>query len=657
MTTPTTFLRRVGALVLGGSLAFGLIANAAVITIVNNDGAGEGFNDPTPAAPIGGNPATTVGGQRLYVFQYASSIWGATLPSSVQILVNAQFNPLSCTATSATLGSTGATTIHANFTGAGYPGTWYVQSLANRLAGVDLAPANVDMNSTFNSNLNGAPTCLGGAGWYYGLDGNEGTNVELLPVVLHETAHGLGFATTTSGSTGNFNTGLPSIYDRFLYDEATALHWDQETAAQRKASAVSVTGLAWDGPAVYTGASTYLAKRPRMVINSPAGIAGTYAVGTAAFGPALTAGGISGNVVLVEDAVAPINDGCETPYVNAGAIAGNIALLDRGLCTFVAKAQAAQAAGAIALLIANNVAGIQPPGGADPTIVIPVVGISQADGNTIKANLGLGVNVTLNLDPVLKAGADNTGRPLMYAPATFASGSSVSHYDVTLSPNALMEPAINNDLSSSLDITPNLMADIGWFDFVVATTLSRFDATDRTDGILLTWEFADPADIGSITVERGTSEIGPWEPVGVQARTVDSHTEALDTSAQPEVTYYYRLSVMDRSGQVSNYGMIAARHSTSVAGGSVLMAPSPNPAPHGSALSYRVGQPEFVRLAIVDASGRTVRVLQNSMVTAGTHTMLWDGADSNGQKAAPGLYFVTMRTSKGLASKRLAVVR
>jgi len=49
--------------------------HAATITIVNADGAGEGFNDPTPAAPVGGNPGTTVGAQRLYVFQYAASIW------------------------------------------------------------------------------------------------------------------------------------------------------------------------------------------------------------------------------------------------------------------------------------------------------------------------------------------------------------------------------------------------------------------------------------------------------------------------------------------------------------------------------------------------------------------------------------------------------
>lgn len=48
----------------------------ATITIVNADGPNEGFNDPTPIAPVGGNPGTTVGEQRLNLFRYAASRWG-----------------------------------------------------------------------------------------------------------------------------------------------------------------------------------------------------------------------------------------------------------------------------------------------------------------------------------------------------------------------------------------------------------------------------------------------------------------------------------------------------------------------------------------------------------------------------------------------------
>jgi hypothetical protein len=46
------------------------------------------------------------------------------------------------------------------------------------------------------------------------------------------------------------------------------------------------------------------------------------------------------------------------------------------------------------------------------------------------------------------------------------SGSSVSHWDVSASPNLLMEPNINDDLTLSvvppLDLTLTLLKDLGW---------------------------------------------------------------------------------------------------------------------------------------------------------------------------------------------------
>src|SRR4029450_13825993 len=176
-----------------------------------------GFNDATPAAPVGGNPGLTIGQQRLNVFQEAANVWGSLLPSAVEIRVRAQFNPQSCTATSGTLGSAGPVNILRDFPGAPYPATWYHAALATRLAGVDNLPLNDDINATFNSSV-GSPTCLT-VGWYYGFDHNEGLQIDLLPVVLHELGHGLGFSTPTSGSTGSFNSGFPGVYDKFLLDK------------------------------------------------------------------------------------------------------------------------------------------------------------------------------------------------------------------------------------------------------------------------------------------------------------------------------------------------------------------------------------------------------------------------------------------------------
>ena len=86
-------------------------ASAATFSLINLDAAGEGFNDPTPVAPVGGNPGTTLGQQRLNVFTTAGLIWGQYLPSDVTIQVQANFDPLTpCDSTSGVLGSAGAIT-------------------------------------------------------------------------------------------------------------------------------------------------------------------------------------------------------------------------------------------------------------------------------------------------------------------------------------------------------------------------------------------------------------------------------------------------------------------------------------------------------------------------------------------------------------------
>ena len=101
-------------------------------------------------------------------------------------------------------------------------------------------------------------------------------------------------------------------------------------------------------------------------------------------------------------------------------------------------------------------------GGSDPSIVIPSVGITLNQGNSIKGVLP-GVNVKLILDKDIRAGTAG-GFVRLYAPNPVEPGSSISHWDTTATPNLLMEPFINPDLraSETLDLTPALFEDIGW---------------------------------------------------------------------------------------------------------------------------------------------------------------------------------------------------
>jgi Zn-dependent metalloprotease len=147
------------------------------------------------------------------------------------------------------------------------------------------------------------------------------------------------------------------------------------------------------------GCTSHTLSRPFVMINGPASIAGFCTGGAAAFGPTLeTTGPVTGDVVLANDGRGATTDAC-TRLRNGTAIEGNIALVDRGLCTFTEKVKNAQIAGAIAVMVADNVWGpADPLAGADPTITIPSVRIPLGIGNTIKGQLGTGVNVTLRIN-------------------------------------------------------------------------------------------------------------------------------------------------------------------------------------------------------------------------------------------------------------------
>jgi Zn-dependent metalloprotease len=132
---------------------------------------------------------------------------------------------------------------------------------------------------------------------------------------------------------------------------------------------------------------------PTVIVNDPASL-GRCAAAPAGFGPQLTTAGVTADVVLANDGKGSPTDGCTSPN-NAQAIDGNIALVDRGTCTFTAKVANMQKAGAVGVMVANNIFGgpsIMP--GVDPSITTPSVMISRTAGAAIKLALP-DVNVTM----------------------------------------------------------------------------------------------------------------------------------------------------------------------------------------------------------------------------------------------------------------------
>jgi hypothetical protein len=142
-------------------------------------------------------------------FQYAVNIWANLLQSDVPIRLTATMISLPA----GTIGSTAIPTRYANFDNAQKLNTFYVVSLAEKMAGYELNGAEfADISMSFNTDF----------AFYFGTDGVvPNDKFDFVSIVLHEIGHGLGFIDGTyqddDSGIGWYNIfGVPMVYDRHI---------------------------------------------------------------------------------------------------------------------------------------------------------------------------------------------------------------------------------------------------------------------------------------------------------------------------------------------------------------------------------------------------------------------------------------------------------
>ena len=447
-----------GALLLAAPLTvWPLVANAATITIKNVDSAGEGFNDTTPVAPVGGNMGTTLGEQRMNVFKKAAQLWGDALISVPPIVVSASFAPLSCSTNQIMLGQARFTSSRQNSPGSP-PNMWVPIALANALAGTDLNGSDEEIDAMFNGGLSQCSMNL--QNWYYGLDAMAGDDIDLLSVVLHEFGHGLGFASVLDPADGVAPSGLLDVFAANVYDNGTNTAWTDMTDGQRAASAQNARHLVWAGQNVARQMPQVLAMGSPTLGATPALSALSGHVTEGEFGPYPVVKPVSA-VLKVGKVVAPCT--------MSGSLTNAVALFAATtLCPPVQIAAMAQQAGAVGALFEDPV-GTDPPFAVSvlPSVQnygpvkIPVASVSTHDFDALSA---AGGTTTLALGAVAdqRVGADPMGRTDLFASAPVLGASTLSHWDPLARPDLLMEPQIASKAPHDQRMELAAFRDIGW---------------------------------------------------------------------------------------------------------------------------------------------------------------------------------------------------
>ncbi|MCB0519466.1 MAG: T9SS type A sorting domain-containing protein [Lewinellaceae bacterium] len=285
-------------------------------------------------------------------------------------------------------------------------------------------------------------------------------------------------------------------------------------------------------------------------ISSPASIAGDYpARPSIFFGPALTAD-ISGDLILADDGddtdvngdgiLGTASDGCQTLLND---MTGKIALIDRGECAFVLKAQEAQAAGAIAVIICNNdVANpdqIRGMAGDDMgTLSIPAAMVSYNNCSLIKAELANGtVSGTLLAPTAGEACATaltavegtNTAPEITGGSALLPDAVGALYYTFTPAADALMTvSSCGNGVDTRLSV-------YGGCDALTGTALAANDDCDAGND-----DFGSEV---SLIVTAGTEYIIFWD----DAYETTSFDWTLTLSAIPDVLVTFNVDMKNET--------------------------------------------------------------------------------------------------------------
>ena len=152
-------------------------------------------------------------------------------------------------------------------------------------------------------------------------------------------------------------------------------------------------------------------------IESPANVAGKYAVREAAFTPAFSGRDpLQGDLVLVDDDDTTVDEGndgttydaCQT-LVNDNDVSGNIAFIQRGGCSFQTKIENAETAGAIAALVFNIAGAPIVMTGETGSVDLPALMIGQADGNLLRDEIDNNEIIDIVLDKSFFLTEDDTG--------------------------------------------------------------------------------------------------------------------------------------------------------------------------------------------------------------------------------------------------------
>jgi hypothetical protein len=188
--------------------------------------------------------------------------------------------------------------------------------------------------------------------------------------------------------------------------------------------------------------------------------------------------------------------------------------------------------------------------------------------------------------------------------------------------------------------------------------------SDGAGGFIVAWSdhrFVDPGNVYAQRVDANGNIL--WDPNGAPLCV------SAGMQHRPGITAVAGNGIIaawddERAGALDIYANMVAGNGgpsdapvVSVAPSTLLTLASGNPTRGAARFELQLPSARSVAMDVRDVAGRRVRSISNAWLGAGTHTLIWDGADESGVKVGSGVYFVRLTAGGESQTSRVVVVR
>lgn len=219
----------------------------------------------------------------------------------------------------------------------------------------------------------------------------------------------------------------------------------------------------------------------------------------------------------------------------------------------------------------------------------------------------------------------------------------------------------NDDATKAKPIIPDIKLNghLGYYsngytdyeDFYSFTLAAKWDSlyirTDSDTSLELDlWLFNPPTTSIASSYANGTKEILKYANAIAGTYYVRAYRSSGQGSYAIKVSNKYIGTVLSNVGEIN---IIPTTYN--------IFQNYPNPFNPSTNITYALPQNSYVSIKVYDMLGREVKTLVSSELSAGNHSVIWNGDDNNGQLVSSGTYIYRINTINFVQSKKMILMK